>query len=216
MPGNVEDAGAQAVWHLGCSLLLFHWTVYYDDFFSVTEKESAKHCEMCLSGFFALMGWGISADKELAFSHTARILAVNICILSECVFQVANTSERKDELIDTINKLLHAGKFGKKDLTSLRGRLRFAEGQLFGRKCYKHMKVISDRASLDKPGHLDSELKQALVYMRDRVVEGEPRVIKSSSTSALHWKLLSIRGTTGQGRQVSRTDVLAVAGEANV
>ena len=55
--------------------------------------------------------------------------------------------ERKDELVAAINSLLDVGKFRKKDLTSLRGRLHFGEGQLFGRRCFKRMKVISDRAS---------------------------------------------------------------------
>ena len=175
-----------AIWRVGCSLLRFHWSVFYDDFFSVTEVDSDKHCELCISGLFALLGWWISDDKELEFSHTARVLGVSICVMSEKVFQIANTDEPKAELVETISALLHAGKFGRKDLTSLRGRLHFAEGQLFGRRCFKHMKVISDRASAERAGPVDHELKQALLHMRDRVIQGKPRLVKSRLANVWH------------------------------
>ena len=41
---------SMAVWYLGCTILLFYWAVFYDDFFSVTELESAQHGEMCFDG----------------------------------------------------------------------------------------------------------------------------------------------------------------------
>ena len=73
-----------------------------------------------------------------------------------------------------------------KDLTSLHGRLHFAEGQLFGRRCFKRMKVISDRASNERPGHVDEELKQALTHMRDRVIQGRPRDVRSRLANVWH------------------------------
>ena len=93
---------SMAVWHLGCEFLWLHWSVYYDDFFSVTEPQSAAHCDLCIAGLFSLLGWDISKDKELPFSTLARVLGVNICIMSESLFRVENTPERREELAEQL------------------------------------------------------------------------------------------------------------------
>ena len=53
------------LWHIAVALLWFHWSIYCDDVFPVSEAESAKHMDMCISSFFAALGWDISSDKDL-------------------------------------------------------------------------------------------------------------------------------------------------------
>ncbi|CAE7430324.1 GIP [Symbiodinium sp. CCMP2456] len=150
-----------SLWHLGCALLLLHWTVFYDDFIVVNEKSSAKHCELVLSSFWSLLGWSVSRDKETEFAYFARALGVKICFQSERMFVVENTQERKDELNETITDLLSAQWVDQHALASLRGRLQFVEGQIHGRRCHRHMRVLSLRAEFIGGSAVDDDLCEA-------------------------------------------------------
>ena len=81
------------------------------------------------------MGWETSAEKDVGFSTVARALGVEID-LAECrlnLVSVCNTEARKKSLSDCITNIIQSGGAQARDFESLRGRLNFAEGQIFGR-----------------------------------------------------------------------------------
>ncbi|CAE7346353.1 unnamed protein product [Symbiodinium sp. KB8] len=171
---------SSCLWYLGVMLLAFEWTVYYDDFFSFTERHVAKHTNMCIGAYFALMGWQISENKELDFAPYAKILGVKICMASATLFYVENTADRKAELSDTIDALLTTGAYTEHELESLRGRLHFAEGQVFGRQGAMAMKVLNRKIDDDKRrGTVSAELAAALAVLKNRVVNGPPRAVST-------------------------------------
>ena len=51
---------SHALWYAGTVLLWLHWSVYFDDYLVTCEASVSKHCDLVLSSFFALLGWGIS------------------------------------------------------------------------------------------------------------------------------------------------------------
>ena len=51
---------AQAVWKLGTKLLHLLWTSYFDDFFSVAEKETSHHTDLVIAAVFSILGWKLS------------------------------------------------------------------------------------------------------------------------------------------------------------
>ncbi|CAE6949411.1 unnamed protein product [Symbiodinium sp. CCMP2456] len=163
----------------GWALLLLHWTVFYDDSIAVNEASSAKHCELVLGSFWSLLGWSVALDKETEFAYFARALGVKICFQSERMFVVENTQERKDELNETISDMLSAQWVDQHALASLRARLQFVEGQIHGRRCHKHMRVLSLRAEFIGGSAVDDDLCDALRFLRDRVVGAPPRVISA-------------------------------------
>eukprot|EP00439_Symbiodinium_sp_Y106_P048859 s4496_g6.t1 len=177
---------SHAVWFAAVTLLWFHTTVFFDDFFTVCEKMSANHVNLCLNSFFSLLGWDLATGKDAMFLACARILGVVIDLASEMVVKIYNTSERKEELCKEITSILERGSYTTSVICSLRGRLLFAEGQVFGRACYRHMKTIGDRVKSNRNRKVDRDLKNALEYMRDRVVLGPPRVIQAARAEPLH------------------------------
>ena len=98
---------------------------------------------------------------------------------SATLFEVINTQERRNELVEAINCILSASSCARKHLSSLKGRLQFAEGQIFGRRSFMHMKLIGERALGEGKAELDQNLRDSLVYMRDRVVNGPPRKVET-------------------------------------
>ena len=175
---------SHALWHIAVVLLLFHWSIYCDDFFPVSEQQSAKHMDMCIASYFSVLGWEISSDKDLNFDFFAKVLGVRICMKSATLFEVVNTQERRTELVDSINCILSASSCTKKNLLSLKGRLQFAEGQISGRRSFMRMKLIGERALGEGKAELDSMLRDSLVYMRDRVLNGPPREVMTRLANA--------------------------------
>ena len=157
--------------------ICFHWSIYCDDYFLVSEADSAKRVDMCINSFFAVLGWEISSDKDLKYDFFAEVLSVQIRMKSATLFEVVNTPERRAELVESINEILNASSCARKCLASLKGCLQFVEGQIFGRRSFMRMKLIGERALGEGKVGVDQALRESLVYMRDRVVNGPPRQI---------------------------------------
>ena len=112
------------------------WTSYFDDFLSITTKNLTRHTEICISTFFHLLGWDLSADKLVPYSECCKVLGVELALYRtpEGMLEVRNTPERAEELRTTIKDLLHAGVLKRADGERLRVRLQFASNQLFGQE----------------------------------------------------------------------------------
>ena len=65
-------------------------------------------------------------------------------------------------------------------MPTLRGKLLFAENQIFGRLRNSHMKTVSRHAELDCAGKVDGDLSDALTLLRDRIVLAKPRRVSAA------------------------------------
>ena len=179
---------SHALWFLGTVIFKLHWSVYFDDFFLIENKAQSRHTGMVVTSFFTMLGWDVSDEKDAGFLTVARALGVCIDLSDSTsgMVSVYNTEARKSEIRDSIDKLLEAGSYKKGELLTLRGRLLFAENQIFGKTCNVAMKVVSSYAEHHLHGAIPSELSTSLKVLRDRVTSGVPCKVGSDERSVMH------------------------------
>lgn len=100
---------------------------------------------------------------------------------------------------DSFTCIFEKDEFKKSDLETLRGRLIFAESQIFGRLAHKALKQIG--ADMSSPGkcHVSKPLREALVFLRDRVITSEAREILCCKRSVIHLYIDACREEHGSG-----------------
>ena len=176
-----------ALFHLGVSLLQLHWSCYFDDFFLVAAAEESEHIHFIQSGFFSLLGWATSSEKDSGFNCLARVLGVCVSF-SEIrlgFVVVLNTEHRKRDLCRLLDTLIARGSATSQELTVLRGRLLFADNQIFGRRARQIFAILSKACARRKNSAVSGELLHALLFFRDRVVDGGPRRVSACSREKL-------------------------------
>ncbi|CAE7799792.1 unnamed protein product [Symbiodinium sp. CCMP2592] len=124
-----------AIWAVGQALLHIHWSVFFDDYVVVASPEEKGHLDLVLRSYFALIGWETSDEKDAGFKSVAKALGVEFSLdeIHLGLLRVQNTEARKRELVSTIESIVQQGGAHAKELECLRGRLQFAESQVFGR-----------------------------------------------------------------------------------
>ena len=177
-----------ALWWLGTTLFRLHWTIFFDDFTLVGEAAECVHLDFVQAGFFQLLGWETSKEKDSGFSSLAKALGVEICLGESHLglLSVQNTEARKRELANTIAGILLAGGATAKEFECLRGRLLFAEGQIFGRGANQSFKLVSSACRSAGFIKLSPGLISALTFLRDRIVCGPPRKVRACARQCYH------------------------------
>ena len=170
-----------ALFWLGVTLLQLHWSCYFDDFFLVAASAEAEHVHMIQKGFFELLGWATSSEKDSEFNCLARVLGVCISFadVKAGLVTVDNTEHRKRDLCSLLDSIILKGSATGHELTVLRGRLLFADNQIFGRRARQVFSVLSRACSRKKNTEIKDELLHALLFFRDRVIGGEPRQVRA-------------------------------------
>ena len=105
------------------------------------------------------MGWETSSKKELEFASVAKGLGVQVD-LQECHLNLL----RIRELTTHLNKIFEGRRLKRGELKSLRGRMQFAESQIFGRATNRHMSAVSKFAELDQLRHVDDSFAESLSF----------------------------------------------------
>ena len=157
---------SRALHHVGVKLFRLRWTTLNDDFLLVCAEQESRHLDVIQKCFFSVLGWDTAEEKDLGFRETARVLGVEMCLKSArfgCVI-ITNTAERKAEVAEAIDVVLRGRHVASSTLVSLRGRLLFAENQVFGRRAVQNMRVVSDACNSGGMIKLDDELRTCLLY----------------------------------------------------
>ena len=177
-----------ALWRIGVVVFNLHWTVYFDDFFLVAEVYESKHVDLAQRLLFMVTGWQTSDEKEGGFDTLSRILGVQIDLGESHLgaITISNVESRVKELTATIEGLLTKGSMSTAEMRALRGRLIFAEAQIFGRLASVHMKKLSKLEHLVGEFPLDVELRESLTFLKDRIITGGPRRVLASIGRVFH------------------------------
>lgn len=142
-----------------CSIL---WTSFYDDYICVCKKGDERPTSVMIQSIFESLGWVVSSDLEKDKDFAP----------------VGNTGSRKDEVSNTIDKILAANALGVKESISLRSRLTFPESQIFGRTARLALHSIGEPG---KSGQvlqpLSSDMIFHLEWMKKRALDAPPRHI---------------------------------------
>ena len=123
-----------AIWHIGCTMLHFCWSFYFDDYLSVCNQAETRHLDVCTSLLFQLLGWKLSDKKLVSYSTCCKVLGIELELMHSPSGHVslANTDVRREELTSFLKQTLDQGVLAKHEAERLRGRLQFASNQLFG------------------------------------------------------------------------------------
>ncbi|CAE7403450.1 pol [Symbiodinium sp. CCMP2592] len=177
-----------AIWAVGQALLHIHWSAFFDDYVVVASPEEKGHLDLVLRSYFALIGWETSDEKDAGFKSVAKALGVEFSLdeIHLGLLRVQNTEARKRELVSTIESIVQQGGAHAKELECLRGRLQFAESQVFGRGAAQRMRAISKAMKLSGFVALDDSLAEALLFLKDRVLHGEARMIRACDRPTYH------------------------------
>jgi len=160
----------------------FHFELY-DDYplleFDCLAGTSSKGALSILN----MLGWSCneSADKLKEFSGCFDALGVSFVLQDGGSVGpvVKNKPGRTAELVAIIKEVIAANCLSPAAAASLRGKLQFAESQIFGRIAGHAMSLLSARCvdgGTDRS--LSAELLQALSWMAQRLVVGMPRCIR--------------------------------------
>ena len=88
---------------------------------------------------------------------------------------VQNTEHRRNDLRRLLGTLISKGSASSHELTVLRGRLMFADNQVYGRRARQVFATLSKACARKKQVCIKDELLVALLFFRDNVVDGPPR-----------------------------------------
>ena len=175
---------SHAIWFLGATQLALPWTYFYDDFMCFSTSSLAEHTSECVSLFFKLIGWKIAEDgpKAKGFDTVFDCLGVKFDlskVQSQAEVYISNTASRVSELTKEIDSVLEAGKLRRTLGNKLRGRMQFAENQVFGRLNRRCLKAISEHCVVgsEKLNHqtmvLLEEFKRALSVSKPRTISAK-------------------------------------------
>ena len=175
---------SHAIWFLGTTQLMLPWTYFYDDFLCFSTSSLAKHTSECVSLFFKLIGWKIAEEgpKAKGFDNVFDCLGVRFdltCTRSTSTVYISNTESRIAELTKEIDSVVGLGTLKRVLGNKLRGRMQFAENQVFGRLNRRCLKAISEHCAIgsEKLSHqtriLLEEFRRALTTSRPRTISAK-------------------------------------------
>ena len=174
---------AHSLWWLGCKMLKLAWSNFFDDFVTLARASESKMVAIAVDQFFKLLGWAVSAgDKDLPFAKKFKALGVEVDLSSwkdGCV-RFANTEQRANELAAKISDILASGKLTSAEALSLRGRMQFANAQIWGRASKLCLNAVTAHAYSGNGPEVSFDLAHYLSVFKCCLADSKPREIGSS------------------------------------
>ena len=161
-------------------------TCYFDDYCNIAPEEGCENAETALTMLFDLLGWAYDRDgpKSGSMADTVSLLGVvlNLSQSDKGKVVIENTMSRRQELKEEIEKYLEAGRISLPETARLKGRMTFAEGQLFGRACRSLFNSLG-RHLHEHPrgGVLDQDCRVSMSIFLEYLQKGRPRIVDATS-----------------------------------
>ena len=156
-------------------------TCYFDDYVCVSSPQLSKNSEMTFETILELLGWKYDKSGDKADSMTSEVSALGVQLdlsrTGDGVLLVSNT-----DLCRLMDDTLSRGTLTSSEAASLRGRLGFAEGQLFGRAIRKLINVLGSHVLQPQPRkNLPESTKIALERVAERISGAAPRMVDTQT-----------------------------------
>ena len=182
-----------ALWAVAVQMLAIPWTVFFDDFTAITTASDSKSVEESVFSLFKVLGWKYAntGSKAAGFARLFQSLGVAFILpqeLSDPV-QVSNTDSRRQEVASTCLTALRSDCMSPAQCSSFAGRLRWLEGQLFGRIgrwAYRTILQAGQTAPAHKSKALSPALRRALEWVLCHVPKAPPRLVRQPTDAAWH------------------------------
>ena len=176
---------SHSIWWLGCMALGLVWSNFYDDFITFSTDELTSNTDQTVDLFFKSLGWKYATDgdksSEFSTKFSALGIEVDLTNFAQGFVEFKNTSKRVLELCGYIDKALTDGELKLLDSQKLRGRMQFADGQLFGRLGRLCLRAVTEHAYSGKGPKIKTGCIQALQRFKDFLQHSPPRRIQRSS-----------------------------------
>jgi len=153
---------------------------FFDDFTQVESKTTSESALKTLERLFELLGWEVSeGDKRLIFGKSFVSLGVQVGFegSSDGVVSVTNKPGRIEGIEESVNGVVKQGSMGFKEALSIKGKISFAEGQMFGRVAAPVCRLLSAWASSGIDRQLDPTMVIALTGVCNALRVAKPRYI---------------------------------------
>ena len=172
------------IWYLGVKALKVPWSVFFDDFIVFSKPSTAECTDFAITSLFKLLGWAYaeSGDKASAFGTRVSALGIQIELESFARGKVffSNTEKRRLEFINLITDNLKQSQISQKQGQILRGKLQFANSQMYGRlgaMCLHEISRLTDSGN----HAFDEPLKKAMARYIHFLKQAEPRALTQST-----------------------------------
>ena len=180
----------RVIWWIACKCLAVMWTNFYDDFVTLSFETDAERTGAAVELLFDLLGWRFAqeGDKAMPFDSIFGALGIQVDLsgFSKGFVEFSNTEKRKHDLNEMVLEVLTSGVLSPTEALKLRGRLQFADGQLFGRLGKLCLKEITNHAFSSDSHSINMRLRQLLQLFQSQLLEGPPRKISGVSSSCFY------------------------------
>ena len=178
---------SHALWFTGVKALKIMWSVFFDDYVVFSQDYHVNNTEVTVELLFKLLGWKFATDGDKAtnFDDEFSALGVRINLGAAHLGRVSfiNTEKRVKELCDTIGDIINKGRLTLLESQKLRGRMQFADGQVFGRLGKLCMKAITNHAFNTKGDKMQKQTVDALRRFVIFLEHADPRSLELASDS---------------------------------
>ena len=177
---------SRALWHIACVCLHIVNSNFFDDYIVVSEDSLSQSTALAFESLLGMLGWAYDKEGPKATNFAKRADALGLTLdfaeSHNYILKIRNTQSRKTELVDEINTILEEKRLGKAKALQLRGRLGFAENQIFGRAAKQSMHTLVEHAHFSGGDLLSSEIESALKSLKDMIEFGADREISALSS----------------------------------
>ena len=177
---------SRALAALGSNLLSLFLVEYFDDFTQVESEAMGDSAQESLEGLLDLLGWKVamteSKRKKAEKSFVSLGVKVGFEDSADNIVTLSPKEGRLKGIIELANKVLERGTMGFKEALAIKGKLQFAEGQLFYRVAVTICRLLSRWASVGGIRPLTDEMRYALRAIEPALSVAGPRLIEPSSS----------------------------------
>ena len=174
---------AHSLWWLGCRMLKLAWSNFFDDFVTLARAGESDSAALVVEQFFKLLGWMVSSgEKDLPFANKFKALGVEVDLSAwkTGTVRLANTEQRVAELSAKIDEVLGSGKLSVPEALALRGRMQFANSQVWGRASKLCLNSVTAHAYSGAGPDVPPDLAHYLNVFKGCLTQTRPREVTSS------------------------------------
>ena len=182
---------AHSLWWLGCKMLKLAWSNFFDDFITLARDHECESISVLVNQFFKLLGWAVSAgEKDLPFSDRFKALGIEVDLSAwdHGVVRFANTAQRAAELSSLIDDIVATKSLTAPEALALRGRMQFANAQLWGRASKLCLNAVTAHAYSGNGPGVSADLSRCLRIFKNCINtrRRRPREVISSWDKPLY------------------------------
>jgi len=163
---------------------LFHLLLveFFDDFTQIEPGRTSASAMSTLESMFGLLGWDVSmaVTKRFDFDTSFVSLGVQVDFCSAQVGEITvrNKPGRLESIKEAIMKITEQKSLGFKEALSIKGKLTYAEGQLFYRVAAPACRLLSRWAQCGADKPLTLEMEAILMSVCEALSNARPKIIR--------------------------------------